>query len=326
MHKPWFGLIAIAALAMVPAGVRAQVTMENSYLKLFFNETGELASTPGGNGVLFSPTSGGVGQEMIAKDPFPDEAWILRIPTSSGHILVRNGGLLDGYGLVVDGGSGDSLHRTFVMDLGEGNPMLRLTQTVSLTDGGGLSDKRAHFEISLENLTPDAIRGIGYVRQVNPRQGPVPALGTDNFLGTAIYPEGVAADSTIPGLDLADPDQRHLALGSTVEGAKVNATHWSPYPETGDLAADGYYELVGGTPVASGSPIFQSGTPNGVPYGLHMWLDDAVFGALDAGATKTVSFDYVFAGPQSVPEPGTLAFLGASVLGGLFLFRRRRTA
>jgi len=346
MHQRWLRLaVAVGALGVgLCGGASAQVSVENSFIRLFLNSTGDIVTGSLANatppGIVFSPNDNVsvLGKEMVAAMPFPAEAWVLKLPTPQGDLFIRNGGLADGYGQVIDGGSGTSLSRTFAYELGDGSSaMVRLYQTVSITNAGpDLGQKRVQFAIDLENLTNQELEGLSYLRTVNPKQGVTPDLpnqsvGTDNHLGTLVYPEGVAVDSTIPTVGLDDPLQRHLAIGSTVLGTRVNAVGNAFGNLDADLLATfGYSELaaLGPPGITTVGPVpFNSGDLI-TPVALNLWWDASVIGNIAAGQRKSIgSFYYVFDGPvQQVPEPGAPALLAGAALGGLTVLRVRRRA
>lgn len=330
------GLSILLVLALLlPMSARAQIKMTGAFVDLYFNQTGDLISPlpksdfPASQGILYRPKRTGPKREMIAWRPFPAESWVLNL----NGTLIRNGGLAAGLAdnIVV---GGNERERTFDMDLTDtpgGLPVIHLRQTVSYDR----LDQRVRFDIDLTNLTGAPIDGITYLRTVNPKQGvPLPGglstFQTDNRLNSPFFPEGIAVDSIVPTLPEDDPRQRHLALGTWMPGARVNATGNAATNLNISLLDDiGYGELVGFG--ADGRPIILSTPDSSTPFedgqvALNLWFDTNVIGTLDVGETQRIgTFFYIFGDRAAVPEPSALAMLGSALIGSLcVLFRRRR--
>jgi hypothetical protein len=345
MHKKILpGLVLFAFFLVLGAvGARAQLEMDGTFVRMLFDPsmTGQLNTDPAnGFGILFRPTTAQPFTEMIIGSTLHPgaEAWVLNL----NGTLVRNGGaadfLLVGSPTVTNLDSGSLLRRNFSMTLADtpfGPPVINLTQDVSYN----LDDKRVRFDVSLTNLTGVPITGLTYLRTVNPLQAfnTGASIGTDNSLGTDVFPEGLAVKSLIPGIGLNDPDQRLMALASDIKpDPATGLTTFSNVNSAGNaqsnndiasISASGFARLnADGTISEFGPNPFQS-DPGSV-IGLNLWFD--TIADLAPGQTANLgTFFYVFAGqggaPVVIPEPGATAlFFGAAFGGVTALWRRRR--
>ncbi len=334
------GLAALLAL-LVSTGAGAQVTMGNSFVKLYFNSTGDLIAptpkgeTPASKGIEYRPNTGAAYQEELAAGLTGiAEGWVLSLNAGGDIVNDANGRFRYSTPVV----TGSDLQRTFTMELTDGldldTPVLSLTQVVTLSDTGTDADKIARFDITLTNLTGDSLTGLSYLRTVNPRQGLVgtstPTQDLDFALGSStFFADGISLLSQIPGYALDDDAQRVLALASDTVGARVSsggsAVSNLLKTSVGAVDENGYYEWTGSgidAGAATGSTISTGG-----PYAINLWFDSNVLGdSLESGQSASFTFYYVLNGGKStaVPEPGALAMVFAGLGAAGLLWRRRR--
>ena len=217
---------------------------------------------------------------------------------------------------------------------------MKMTQEVSF-QYDPVRKNLVQFKITFQNTGTTDLTGIRYARAVNPNQGAfgtgTTTLATLQQLGTPTEPDAFAINSSA--------SNRHLGLGvfSDQQNGKGTILLSTATTEentlldnpTAQLANSNYVKLLdGGAEYYEGNSLVnttddfrKADFQNSVKF--ESGGDDALLLLspvinVAAGTSETFTFYYFFnnPAPSGVPEPGSVALLVSSLVGGCFLLRK----